>query len=76
MDEPFVPEEDERFLPIVPFMPFRCPACRHAKPKTYTVRQGGGVPATRHHKCQNCGQRYKSIELKREDLKAWVERNM
>jgi len=75
-NEPFVPESDERFLTIVPFLPFRCPQCGSSKPKTYTVRQHQGVPATRHHQCQSCGQRYKSIELRREELKAWVDRNM
>lgn len=74
-DAPFVPEDDERWLPVVPFLPFACPHCRSTKPKTYTVRGGGDVPKTRHHRCQSCGQRYKSIELRRSDLRSWVQQN-
>lgn len=73
--QPFVPDDDERWLPVVPFLPFACPQCRSTKPKTYTVRGGGDTPKTRHHKCQSCGVRYKSIELRRNELRRWVDRN-
>jgi len=68
-------EEDERFLPIVPFLPFRCPRCSSGKPRTYTVRRDPDAPTTRYHRCQSCGQRYRSIELRRSDLRSWVEGN-
>jgi len=71
----FVGEDDDRFLPIVPFLPFRCPRCHSAKPRTYSVRSDTDTPTTRHHRCQSCGQRYRSVELKRDDLRSWVERN-
>lgn len=73
--EPCVPDDDERFMPIVPFLPFACPVCQSTKPRTYTVRGGSDEPRTRYHQCQSCGQRYKSIELRRCDLRSWVERN-
>lgn len=45
-------------LPTVPYVPFRCPRCHAAKPRTYAVRQ-----VYRYHKCRRCGHFYRSLEL-------------
>lgn len=60
-------ELDDR-LPIVPFCPFRCPRCGRSKPFTY-----GQKGRIRYHRCQECGTRYRSLELGRGDLAAWSE---
>lgn len=58
------PAEDDARMPIVPFVPFRCPKCQKHKPRTYG--QGGRI---RWHVCQACGQRYKSMEIDPRDLR-------
>ena len=50
--------EDEDSLPMVPFVPFRCPKCGRHKPRTQHVRG-----RLRTHICLACGARYRSIEL-------------
>ena len=53
-------------LPCVPFVPFRCPRCGRHKPYTYAVRG-----RLRYHRCQHCGQRYRSWELDAKAVKDW-----
>lgn len=53
----------EDTLPVVPFVPFRCPNCRRHKPRTYSQRG-----RTRLHRCQACGAKYRSLEVDPEDL--------
>lgn len=45
-------------LRAVAFVAVRCPRCNAAKPRTYGQR--GRV---RYHKCQQCGTKYRSIEM-------------
>lgn len=54
--------DDDR-LPLVPYVPFRCPFCGASKPFTAGVRQG-----KRWHKCQRCGRGYRSIECTPQDI--------
>lgn len=51
-------EETDDTLPVVPFVPFRCPRCNAHKPRTHAVRG-----RTRQHRCQACGLNYRSLEL-------------
>ena len=71
--EPFMGEDDERYLPIVPFLPFRCPKCNSAKPRTHAVRQSPDAPTERRHICHSCGQKYRSFEIKRCELRRWCD---
>lgn len=52
--------DPDDYVPIVPFVPFRCPNCSRHKPFTYKVRG-----RLRYHKCQACGERYRSWEMDR-----------
>lgn len=54
-------------LPLVPFCPFRCPSCDAGKPATY-----GQKGRLRYHRCKDCGTRYRSLELRREQLHGWT----
>jgi hypothetical protein len=49
---------EEDMLPLVPFVPFRCPSCGRHKPRTGRV--SGRV---RYHQCLACGTRYRSLEM-------------
>lgn len=48
----------ENVLPVVPYVPFRCPACARHKPFTGNVRG-----RLRTHVCQACGTKYRSLEV-------------
>lgn len=66
-------ELHEDYLPAVPFVPFRCPSCKAHKPRTYSVRkQPRGGRTTRYHRCQACGQVYRSFELTPETMHDWT----
>lgn len=52
-------DEDDRFTPVVPFVPFLCPYCGGCKPYTYRVEPSG----LRYHRCKGCGRRYKSWQV-------------
>lgn len=56
MTQPPTPLDDR--LPIVAFVPFRCPKCGACKPRTYGQR--GRV---RYHICSECQTRYRSLEV-------------
>lgn len=56
---------DDR-LPLVPFVPFRCPRCTAAKPVTY-----GSTGRVRYHRCQNCGTKFRSLELEPSRMGDW-----
>lgn len=56
-------DEDGDQLPIVPFVPFRCPQCGRHKPFTNTVRG-----RMRYHRCQHCGTKYRSFELSSDSI--------
>lgn len=71
--EPFMGEDDDRFLPIIPFLPFCCPKCGSDKPRTHAVRRDPDAPTERSHVCSNCGQKYRSIEIRRGELGRWIE---
>lgn len=45
-------------LPVVPFVPVRCPRCRLAKPVTT-----GRYELRRYHLCRGCGQKFLSQEI-------------
>lgn len=49
-------------VPLVPFVPVRCPRCRKVKPITYGKREApeGRV---RYHTCQGCGEKFQSMEI-------------
>ena len=53
-------------LPVVPFLPVRCPLCRADKAikNNGTVVTEGGR-RVRYHQCETCGQRFKSVEIER-----------
>jgi len=57
--------EDDQ-VPMVPFVPFRCPHCGRHKPFTYGV-----VGRVRYHKCQACGKKYRSLEVAPGDVQGW-----
>lgn len=67
-----VDEPDDRFLPTVPFLPFGCPNCGKFKPKTYSVNKSPRHRTMRYHTCQNCGQRYRSVQITRSDMAQWL----
>lgn len=54
----FVGRDNDDQVPVVPFVPFRCPRCGRHKPDTYRVE--GRI---RYHRCQHCRTRYKSLEV-------------
>ena len=56
------PDLDDQ-LPVVPFCPFRCPRCQASKPFTY-----GQKGRVRYHRCQECNTRFRSLELRRDQL--------
>lgn len=51
-------EEDDGSLPIVGWIPIICPSCGSKRQTNY--RTSGLI---RFHRCQLCGQRFKSQEL-------------
>jgi transcription elongation factor Elf1 len=51
-------------LPIVPFVPFQCPRCGRTKPFTYGRKQ-----RVRYHRCQHCGSEFRSLEIKRSEMR-------
>lgn len=57
------PNELDDRLPLVPFCPFRCPRCGTSKPITY-----GQKGRIRYHRCQDCRTRYRSLELRSDQL--------
>lgn len=61
-------------VPTVPFVPVRCPRCRAGKPVTYGVHdlKAGCV---RHHLCQNCDLKFRSLELDATDPRAAFPQN-
>lgn len=62
-------DPDSVFVPVVPFIPFRCPTCGRHKPRTYSVRAMPGLRTVRYHRCMACGQRYRSFEYRAEEVK-------
>jgi hypothetical protein len=56
-----IPGESDA-IACVPYVPWRCPRCGDAKPRTFGQR--GRV---RYHEC-SCGLRYRSLEIPPEDL--------
>jgi len=60
----FGPDEERR--PIVPFVPYRCPACRKHRVKTY-----GQAGRVRYHVCLSCGERYHSLEIEPDQMHEW-----
>jgi transcription elongation factor Elf1 len=59
-------DEDEGRVPVVAFVPFRCPRCARHKPTTYKVRG-----RLRYHRCRACGQRYRSFEVGPDSVGPW-----
>jgi len=45
-------------IPVVRYMPTRCPSCGSEKTRIYSSRDR----PVRYHKCNDCGQNFKSIE--------------
>lgn len=60
------PERDDDRLPIVPFVPFRCPSCGRHKPRTY-----GQKGRKRFHRCLHCNTKYASFELDAKSVPNW-----
>jgi hypothetical protein len=56
-------DELDDLLPAVPFCPVRCPRCSAPKPYTY-----GQKVRIRYHRCQECNTRFRSLELRRDQL--------
>lgn len=56
----------EDTLPVVAFLPFRCPSCGRHKPFTFNVR--GRI---RSHQCQSCGTKYRSWEIDAAQVAGW-----
>lgn len=57
--------DPEQGVPVVPFLPVRCPRCGAGKPITdgvYKARQ------RRYHTCQECDLKYRSVEISLDDL--------
>lgn len=61
----FDPEDPDQ-VPIVPYVPPRCPICERSRTKTY-----GQEGRIRYHKCLRCGRRYRSREMLPHDVKGW-----
>jgi hypothetical protein len=61
-------DPDLIFVPVVAFVPFRCPTCGRHKPRTYSVRAFPGLRTVRYHKCLACGQKYRSFEFCAEEI--------
>lgn len=59
------------YLPAVPFVAFSCPACGEHKPRTYSVRATPGQRTVRYHKCLACGQKYRSFQLRPDEMHTW-----
>lgn len=59
-------DDDGDRIPVVPFVPFRCPRCARHKPFTHKVRG-----RFRYHRCQHCGCKYKSIEVPASQVTGW-----
>lgn len=51
-------EGEDESVAIVPYLPWRCPACGDPKPRTRGQR--GRV---RYHQCQACGLPFRSLEI-------------
>lgn len=49
---------DAEDLPVVPFIPVRCPNCGGLRKRTSTYPAKG----RRYHVCKDCGQRFRSEE--------------
>jgi len=58
--------EEPAHLPVVAFLPFRCPSCGRHKPFTFNVR--GRI---RSHQCQSCGTQYRSWEIDAAQVANW-----
>ena len=56
----------ESVLPVVPFVPYRCPACKRHRVKTSNTR--GRI---RQHLCLACGMKYRSLELDPAEAVDW-----
>lgn len=61
---PAAPSVGDDGVPMVPFVPVRCPGCEADKPRTTGVHRtrAGRV---RYHLCKVCGQRFRSLEVQR-----------
>ena len=64
--------EDDDHVPAVPFVPFRCPSCGKHKPRTNAVRSRPGHRTVRYHRCLACGQKYRSFELRADEMGGWT----
>lgn len=60
-------DDDSDSVPVVPFVPWRCPRCGDAKPFTY-----GHRGTLRWHLCQGCNTRYRSRELTESEMPGWI----
>jgi len=56
----------ETLAATVPFVAVHCPSCAATKPRTYGVRG-----RMRWHRCQDCGLRFRSWELRPQQLRGW-----
>jgi hypothetical protein len=63
-------ERDDELLPVVPYVPFRCPICGAGKPDH---KGRGRRPGLRYHQCR-CGAAYHSQELRPSEITAWSGR--
>lgn len=56
------PSPGEDGVPVVPYVPIRCPRCGERKPTTdgvHDVRDG----RTRYHLCKGCDLKFRSVEI-------------
>ena len=51
-------DDDEQGLVCVAWLPIRCPHCKSKHQRNYKTRG-----RLRYHLCQDCGERFKSLEL-------------
>lgn len=57
--------DPDQGVPVVPFLPVRCPRCGAGKPITHGILV---ARKRRYHTCQECDLRYRSIEISVDDL--------
>lgn len=62
-------ETDDDGMPLktVPFVPWACPRCGKCRTETYSQSRGKMI---RWHRCQSCGQKFKSQQVQPEELRS------
>lgn len=57
---------------IVPFLPAACPSCHSTRHRTYSVNTSTTNATMRYHTCNNCGERYRSVQIGRDGMQKWL----